>query len=470
MYLVGKDLTPGVYKYTGETQSSWVNTYITIDRTYSNNYCNGKNGYITVEETDVAVVLVNGTLTKIDMDNLPEANIQDSVEQGSYIVGVDIAPGMYMIESAYDNNCMGVYVYSDITTDYEYQTSSEYTARGFIEIKDTDVFVQVQNSGTMTKVDIDKLPVDIKTEISHENYSAGTYIVGKDIEPGIYEIIGTPNANYYESYVERYSSVTTDWENQLGEGYVYNANGIGYIEVLPTDTAIYIYNASIRKITFDDIPVDMKDTVSDGTYIVGKDLAYGTYKYTLNEGAESSWIETYSSLNTHFENKINEYSGNYGYFELSEAEKTIRISDATITKVDLNEMPEDIKTSVTTGTYIVGKDIAPGTYKATGIDGSWAYVARLSSINPEDIIEEYSAEEVYIEIKDTDVAVYVGGWTLLEKVDSIPETSSEEEMVVEQNNAIEQEVESIEEATTIIEEPQQTEVSIYKEVDIYTED
>ncbi len=469
MYLVGKDLTPGVYKYTGETQSSWVNTYITIDRTYSNNYCNGKNGYITVEETDVAVVLVNGTLTKIDMDNLPEANIQDSVEQGSYIVGVDIAPGMYMIESAYDNNCMAVYVYSDITTDYEYQTSSEYTARGFIEIKDTDVFVQVQNSGTMTKVDIDKLPVDIKTEISHENYSAGTYIVGKDIEPGIYEISGTYNPDWHESYVHRYSSVTTDWENQLGEGYVYNANGIGYIEVLPTDTAIYIYNATIRKTTFDDIPVNMKDTVSDGTYIVGKDLAYGTYKYTLNEGAESSWIETYSSLNTHFENKINEYSGNYGYFELSEAEKTIRISDATITKVDLNEMPEDIKTSVTTGTYIVGKDIAPGTYKATGIDGSWAYVARLSSINPEDIIEEYSAEEVYIEIKDTDVAVYVGGWTLLEKVDSIPETPSEEEMVVEQNNAIEQEVESIEETTTI-EEPQQTEVSIYKEVDIYTED
>ena len=275
----------------------------------------------------------------------------------------------------------------------------------YLEIEEDVVAVIICGGVSIEKFDITSIPVNIKTTVSN-----GTYLVGKDLQPGVYKI-QTDATDY--GYVDTYSHINTFYENQLQSCMFQN----GYIEIKDAEVVVVVRDTTLTKVDFENLPVDIKTTLSNGMYILGKDLTPGIYKTTGYYDSNCS-VQTYSSIDTsNYENQLKWYSQIYGYIEITEQDKFVIIEQGEITKVDIDTMPEDIKTTINKeGIYLVGKDLLPGTYKVTKSGNQWASIDILSSISTSDVINSYSAaKDTIIEILETDVAIYLPWDVTIEK-------------------------------------------------------
>jgi predicted membrane-bound mannosyltransferase len=85
------------------------------------------------------------------------------------------------------------------------------------------------------------------------------------------------------------------------------------------------------------------------------------------------------------------------------------------TKVGAAERAARASTFAGEGTYLVGTDVKPGTYKADAMEG--CYWARLKSLDTNDIIDNQNADgPVVLQILGTDKAVEVSGCAEFHKV------------------------------------------------------
>lgn len=175
------------------------------------------------------------------------------------------------------------------------------------------------------------------------------------------------------------------------------------------------YNAPSKVIEPTQTKTDTNAKVyKDGTYIVGTDLPAGLYKVTTTSDF-GSYFSRLSGLDGELDSIIS--NGHFGigggYFEVSPSDKAIEISRCTISLIDDKTYNPTIKTSVSDGLFLVGKDIAPGTYKVTSNNGRSSYVARLSGLDGrlDSIIanDNHGEGGGYIEISPSDKAVDVTG-------------------------------------------------------------
>lgn len=111
------------------------------------------------------------------------------------------------------------------------------------------------------------------------NFSPGTYLVGSDIEPGIYQ--GQAGEDFLSScYWARLSDVSGDFDAILA-----NDVGIGqfYVEVKATDFAL---QTACGLASLDLLPASQEafpDAIVAGTYLVGRDIAPGIYRGEAGE-------------------------------------------------------------------------------------------------------------------------------------------------------------------------------------------
>lgn len=151
-----------------------------------------------------------------------------------------------------------------------------------------------------------------------------------------------------------------------------------------------------------------------GTYLVGTDLPAGLYKVT-SSGDSQSHVARLSGLDGEFKNIISNdiFGSGGGYIEVSPSDKAFKISGGTATLIDYSTYNPTIKTTVTDGTFLVGKDIAPGTYKVSLNNGKTSYVSRESGLDgTSDIIiaiDSFGVGGGYIEVLPSDLAVGVYG-------------------------------------------------------------
>jgi hypothetical protein len=115
---------------------------------------------------------------------------------------------------------------------------SVHNNNGYIQVLDTDKFVII-NSGILEKIDLEKVPVNIKTTIMDN----GTYIVGKDIEPGTYKI--TPYIGF--GWVTLVNSLDGSLESKVEDVYL-DVGMIEYIEVKDNICAVEINDVKMEKI------------------------------------------------------------------------------------------------------------------------------------------------------------------------------------------------------------------------------
>jgi hypothetical protein len=141
----------------------------------------------------------------------------------------------------------------------------------------------------------------------------------------------------------------------------------------------------------------------DGTYLVGTDVQPGLYR---TDGATTcSW------------RRLSDLSGDYDailasdYFSDGQAYVEILPTDGAFSTDDCGRWAPvsvggpDVSGGFEDGTYLIGSDIQPGTYRSTG--GSSCYWQRLSDVSgayDAVLAWEFSDGQAYVEVLPTDVA------------------------------------------------------------------
>lgn len=159
-------------------------------------------------------------------------------------------------------------------------------------------------------------------------YGVGTYLVGTDIEAGLYRVVLTETSMNI-GYVERSSGVSMDSSEILANIVL---TGDGYVEIKETDAAVKLTGVELFPVSLDELTPDIKTEVSDGIYLVGYDINPGTYKVEVTETVVNmGYVERTSSVAMNFSDIIaNEVFQGQGYIEVKEGDFAIRVQGATL--------------------------------------------------------------------------------------------------------------------------------------------
>ena len=126
---------------------------------------------------------------------------------------------------------------------------------------------------------IDNSNVSTDNENSSNKIKSGTYLVGTDIESGLYKVTLTDSVMKM-GYVERASSTDLEVDSILANIIL---TGDGYVEVKATDVAVKLTGVEMEKIDLATLEKNIKTEVSDGIYLVGYDIEPGRYKVTVTD-------------------------------------------------------------------------------------------------------------------------------------------------------------------------------------------
>ena len=188
---------------------------------------------------------------------------------------------------------------------------------------------------------------------------AGTYIVGTDIQSGLYR--GEAGTGFFDScYWERLSDLTGEFDAILAND---NSNGQFYIEVREGD---YALQTDCELVLLDPLPEplgEFPDEIALGSYLVGIDIQPGIYRGLAGiDFMDSCYWERLSSASGGFDGILaNEGSNGQFYIEVDDSDFILKTAcDLAL----LNSLPEssgEFPTEIEPGTYIVGRDIQAGT-------------------------------------------------------------------------------------------------------------
>ena len=191
------------------------------------------------------------------------------------------------------------------------------------------------NSTNTTSVESSSQPED--TEGSTENQqedkisfklSDGTFKVGKDLDPGIYVLV-KHDGEFMGSF-----DITTDTTGDLDSKVDSNAfENFSYIEV--KDGQYLQLNKSdlykVDEIKDEALDFSNLDELTNGMYIVGKDITPGEHKLeAINDGSEG-WFCLYNNLAGGYNNSPDLQTADY-----FSGSKLITLKDGQYLKLDSN--------------------------------------------------------------------------------------------------------------------------------------
>jgi len=163
------------------------------------------------------------------------------------------------------------------------------------------------------------------------------------------------------------------------------------------------------------MPAGQAATFGDGTYIVGSDIAPGRYRA---RNLSFCYWERLSGLGGSFDETIanGNPSGSSAVVEIRPTDKGFSSSGCGEWTTDLSAVTSSTTAPFSDGTYIVGVDIAPGTWRSPG--GGLCYWERLGGFSGEfgDIIANgVPGGQAIVTIASTDVGFSTSGcgeWNL----------------------------------------------------------
>lgn len=160
-------------------------------------------------------------------------------------------------------------------------------------------------------------------------YSNGKYLVGKDIESGLYKVTITDKFTKM-GYVERAKDINMEFDSIIANIIL---TGNGYIEILSTDVAVKLQGVEIEPIKIEDLKPDIKNEASDGIFLIGYDLAPGTYKVEVTDTASKmGYVQRSKSVAMGMDDIIaNEIIQGSGYVKIEEGDFAVRLQGVKIT-------------------------------------------------------------------------------------------------------------------------------------------
>ncbi len=236
----------------------------------------------------------------------------------------------------------------------------------------------------------------------------GTHIVGTDIDPEIYR--GEAGVGLFDScYWARLSDLTGDFDALLAND---NSEGQFYVEVLDTDFALETDCELVPLSTLPEPSGEFPQELLPGSYIVGRDIQSGIYQGQAGTDAlDSCYWARVSDFTENFDALIANDNGiGQFYVDVKSDDFGFKTQCELISLDALPEPSGEFPSNLLPGTYIVGRDIQPGTYKGEGgedvLDSCyWARLSNLAGDFNSLIANDNSNGQFYVQVLESDFAL-----------------------------------------------------------------
>lgn len=428
---VGIDVLPGRYRAIGASEECTWGTGAVLEYQY-------KKG------DDVPLLML--PLTVVDIDPADErfisqgcgswsedlASVAEPGEpfgDGTFIVGLDIAPGRYRATAPSDS-CFwlrladfrifgGKHGLPDFRTTVGgwWPTVLGGDTSTIVDIEPSDIGFYSSGCGTWSD---DLTPI----VAPGESFPDGTYFVGDEVAPGRYRTIAPSDSCYWARL--------NDFLGEYGhthQGFVSRRSGpTSVVDIAPEDAGFWSVGCGTW--TGDLPPVATPGhAFPDGTYIVGVDIAPTRYRAT-GTTEECLWYRLYD-----FGGIGGAYEGAYaisiGWLPVVD----IEASDAGFLSRGCGTWSDELTSTVTPGEpfgdglYLVDIDIEPGRYRAhapsrscdwwrlRGFHGDGEYAHGPLRAKP-DIIAYGRADSATVDIQPTDAGFWTYGCGVWSRVTS----------------------------------------------------
>lgn len=189
--------------------------------------------------------------------------------------------------------------------------------------------VATNNKATTTSTDSVKATTAAPEAPKVKTYSDGKYLVNKDISSGLYRVT-LKDTMLKMGYVERAKDVTMGIDSIIANILL---TGNGYVEILSTDVAVKLQGVTIEPIKIADLKPAIKNEASDGIYLIGYDLAVGTYKIEVTDTAtKMGYVQRSRSVAMGADDIIaNEIEQGPGYVKIVQGDFAVRLQGVKIT-------------------------------------------------------------------------------------------------------------------------------------------
>lgn len=160
-------------------------------------------------------------------------------------------------------------------------------------------------------------------------YSDGKYLVGKDIQSGLYKVTLTDSMTKM-GYVERSKDINMEVDSIIANIIL---TGNGYVEILDSDVAVKLQGVEINPIDIKKLKPDIKEEVSDGIYLINYDLKPGTYKVEVTDTTTKiGYVQRSKSVAMGMDDIIaNEIVKGPSYLKIEKGDFAVRLQGVKIT-------------------------------------------------------------------------------------------------------------------------------------------
>jgi hypothetical protein len=203
---------------------------------------------------------------------------------------------------------------------------SDDTSTNNADVQNTVTPADVQNT-VDTSAAKEETVTEPEESVSNAIHS-GTYKVGTDIEPGLYKVVVT-SSFMNMAYIDRAKDASMELNSIIANGIIQNS---GYVRIKDTDAYVKIQSATLYP--EDTIETNIRTEFEDGIFLVGVDIAPGTYKVEVTDTTTNmGYVERQSDVSMELGDVIaNEIFQNQGYVEIKSTDFSVKVQGAKLTK------------------------------------------------------------------------------------------------------------------------------------------
>ena len=345
------------------------------------------------------------------LDSLQTEEPLESFPDGEYAVGVHIAPGLYVSDGASIGRCFWRR-FSDFTwDDSEVLGLRNQVGRVVVRVMETDAGFESLGCGTWRRVP------DLATRgVPSTWFGSGSWMVGAEVRPGLYSTrLGVDDICFWG----RYSDFTGSAEDLLAAGVAQNK---ALMLVEESDIGVYSDGCGIWVLA-SALPERVAvDSFGDGVYFVGSEVLPGTYVSDSRPDHSCIWTRLSGFRGTEVERIATISSDNVAVVTILESDAGFRSWGCETWRMleSLDTEKGVLTSSFGDGMHLVGRDVAPGVYRAAEHVSTRCRWVRLSdwSWTVGIIAERVQRERAVAEIAITDAGFFsegCGEWVLVDK-------------------------------------------------------
>ena len=320
------------------------------------------------------------------------------LDAGTYQVGSDIQPGIYAGMAGTDilDSCHWQRL-SGLSGELDDTIASEI-ARGqfYVDVKSTDKYFRVGCEITpLAEWPVPPQPLS--------TVGTGMYMVGRDIAPSIYA--GRAGTDILDScHWERLRGASGEFHDTIASEI---ARGQFYVDVKATD-GYFSVRCEVTTLENWPVPPQPLSTVGTGMYMVGRDIAPSIYAGRAGTDILDSchWERLRGASGEFHDTIASEIARGQFYVDVKATDSYFSVR-CEVTTLENWPVPPQPLSTVGTGMYMVGRDIAPSIYAGragTDILDSchWERLRGASGEFHDNIASEIARGQFYVDVKATD--------------------------------------------------------------------